>query len=40
MPAAIVTGGEIPVTENSDPLRLIEDTVADAVLALSVADWL
>jgi hypothetical protein len=41
LPAGIVTGGVIPVIENSDPLRpLIDDTVTAAVLALSVADWL
>jgi len=35
-PAAIVTGREIPLTENSDPFTPTDDTVTGALLALSV----
>jgi len=35
-PAAIVTGREIPLTENSDPFMPADEIVTGALLALSV----
>jgi len=39
-PAAIVTGREIPVSENSALLRLADETVTLAPAALRLLDWL
>jgi hypothetical protein len=35
-----VTGSEIPLTENCDPLTPTDDTVTGALLAVKVAAWL
>lgn len=40
LPAAIVTGRVIPLSENSDWLAVADEIVTGAVLALSVAVWL
>jgi hypothetical protein len=37
LPVAIVTGSEIPLTENCDPLTPTDDTVTGALLAVRVA---